>query len=127
MSFEIGSIVASTYGKGKVIDIRADGMLVINPTEWELANKCIPTFYIMKDPPANTPMVTLVSASSPSKSGLHVSFDNAPPNQFPSTEVENLPVEASLIDLTLVDEPEVWEKKADTFASAPEVAPNNGI
>ena len=55
--YPIGSIVLTPYGRGEVKDIRSDGMLVIEPTHWVLANGSIPRFYMHKRPPMHTPKV----------------------------------------------------------------------
>ena len=57
---ETGDVVHCTHGRGMVVDVRSDGILVIEAMDWQLANKCTPTFYIMKDTPPHTPGVRLV-------------------------------------------------------------------
>merc|ERR1711871_1182949 len=60
----VGQEVYTTYGAGKIIEIRSDDMLVVRPTTWNLANGCVPTFYIKATPPAHTPGVSLVPPPS---------------------------------------------------------------
>ena len=55
--FPVGSVVQTPYGRGHVKEIREDGMLVVEPSKWALANGCIPKFYMMKNPPPYTPKV----------------------------------------------------------------------
>ena len=59
---QAGAIVKSTYGTGEVLDVRGDDVLVIRPTEWTLANGCVPTFYIKQTPPPHTPSVSQVTS-----------------------------------------------------------------
>ena len=58
-SFKVGQTVRSTYGIGKILEVRKNDMLVIRPTNWNLANNCVPTFFIKATPPSHTPGVTL--------------------------------------------------------------------
>ena len=58
------------YGIGQVRAIRdLDGIVVITPTQWRLANDSIPTFYMMSDPPVNTPKFDSINtkATTPDK------------------------------------------------------------
>jgi hypothetical protein len=71
----VGSTVSTTYGSGVVKSIRDDGMLIIEPARWVLANGKVPVFYMMRSPPPHTPLVVASNAknsqsneiSSPSK------------------------------------------------------------
>ncbi len=56
MPMKVGDIATCPYGIGKVTSIReGDDMLVITPSEWKLANGCVPTFYIKQTAPPHTP------------------------------------------------------------------------
>ena len=57
--YKVGDIVDSTYGKGKITEIRKNDCLVITPVNWMLANNCVPTFYIKATPPSHTPGVSI--------------------------------------------------------------------
>ena len=61
----VGSIVTTPYGIGKVIDNREDGMSVIKPSSWKLANNCTPTIYMMKKPPLHTPTFVEIGVGTP--------------------------------------------------------------
>ena len=43
------------------------GILAITPSEWKLANGCIPTFYIHLSPPLHTPTLTKVNSGKKKK------------------------------------------------------------
>ena len=61
----IGSVVTTPYGIGKVIESRENGMMVIKPSGWNLANNCTPTFYMMKNPPMYTPTFVEIGVGTP--------------------------------------------------------------
>ncbi len=56
--YKVGDVVYAPYGKGKITEIRKNDCLVITPTDWKLANGCVPTFYIKATPPQFTPGVS---------------------------------------------------------------------
>jgi hypothetical protein len=45
------------YGKGKIIAIRDDGVIVVSPSHWVLANGKLPVFYLNANDPALAPHV----------------------------------------------------------------------
>jgi hypothetical protein len=47
----VGDSVQTAYGKGQIIAIRDDGVVVVSPSHWVLANGKLPVFYLnAKDP-----------------------------------------------------------------------------
>ena len=60
-----GSVVKTPYGIGKVTVTRPDGMIVITPSNWRLANNQKPTFYMMTNPPKHTPIAIEIGVGTP--------------------------------------------------------------
>ena len=60
-----GSVVKTPYGIGKVTDTRPDGMIVITPSNWRLANNQKPIFYMMTNPPKHTPIAIEIGVGTP--------------------------------------------------------------
>ena len=80
----VGSMVKTPYGIGKVINCRENGMMVIKPSSWSLANDCTPTFYMMKNPPRHTPAVVEIGVGTPAdipKSRTAASTPESPGNK----------------------------------------------
>lgn len=42
----VNQTVVTPYGVGKVLEVKADGKIVVQPTNWFLANNQTPTFYM---------------------------------------------------------------------------------
>lgn len=64
LTIDVGDTISSPYGRGAVLNIREDGILVIKSIDWVLANKSVPIFYIMRDAPPHTPVVNLIQKKS---------------------------------------------------------------
>lgn len=67
-SIDVGSSVSTPYGSGVVKVLRGDGMLVIEASNWNLANGKPPVFYMMKIAPPNTTAAKLLTSSSTAQS-----------------------------------------------------------
>ena len=133
----VGQEVHTTYGTGKIIEIRKDDMLVIRPTMWNLANGCVPTFFIKATPPPHTPGASL----EPLPRIPYVDGPVSEPEVWEkkaealaaAPEVASTSCEMSTSVLEMLDvestssSPEVWEKKAENLASKPEIIVSGGV
>merc|ERR1712146_23205 len=120
--YKVGDVVYAPYGKGTVTAIKDGDCLVITPTDWKLANNCVPTFYIKATPPQYTPGVSYdpLPPTIGYSSGYTAVDSVKPPKPPPissgaTSNLESQPeaVIENMLDMTSAAQPEVWEEKAE--------------
>lgn len=62
MVLAIATSVATPYGKGTIVGIRSDGLVIVSPDSWLLAHGKAPIFYLNEKD--ITPLVNLLESIS---------------------------------------------------------------